>query len=154
MRPVCLGQRVLRRQESLGGRAVPLAFGVLLEGVGHRDGPVAEVLAVHGLNGGVRRVKTGEIDERVALGVSRVRVSHDLWRLEDDAKGTEGVVEELLVDLGVQVADEDVCAHVEVLVVRRRFVHSNWLAVKLDHIHDFYGIICILFTEELHKAVS
>lgn len=112
MGPVRLGKRVLRCQKSLSGRAVSLAFGVLLEGVGHCDGPVAKVLAVHGLDGGVGRVKAGKIDESIALGVSRVRVSHDLWRLEDHAKGTERVVEELLVDLGVEISDEDVCAHI------------------------------------------
>lgn len=133
---------------------MPLALGVLLEGVGHRDGPVAEVLAVHGLDGSVGGVKAGKVDEGVALGVPRVGVAHDLWRLEDHAKGAERVVEELLVDFGVEVADEDVCAHVQILVVRRCLVHPNWLPIKLDHVHDFYGIVCILFTEELHKAVS
>lgn len=154
MRPVCLGKRVLRRQESLGSRAVPLAFGVLLEGIGHRDGPVAKVLAVHGLDGGVGRVKAGEINKSVALGVSRVRISHDLGCLEDHAKGAERVVEELLVDLGVEIADKDVCAHIQILVVRGRLIHSDWLTIKLYHIHDFDGIICIFFTKELHKAIS
>lgn len=118
MRPVCLRKRVLSRQESLGGRAVPLSFGVLLEGVGHRDGPVAKVLAVHGFDGGVGRVKAGEIDESIAFGVSCVRIPHDLGRLEDHAEGAERVVEELLVNLGVEIADEDVCAHIQILVVR------------------------------------
>lgn len=154
MRPVRLRQRVLCSQESLSSRAVPLSFGILLEGVGHSDGPVAKVLAVHGLDGGIRRIKAGEIDERVTLGVARVGVSHDLWRLEDDAKGAECVVEQFLVDLGVKIADEDVRAHIQIFIVRRGFIYSNWLTIKLYHIHDFYGIICILFTKELHKAIS
>lgn len=131
-----------------------LAFGVLLEGVGHRDGPVAKVLAIHGLDGGVGRIKASKVDEGIALGVARVWVSHDLGRLENDAKGAEGVVEEFLVDLGVEIANEDVCAHVQILVMRRRFIYSDWLTIKLDHIHDFDSIICILFAEELHKAIA
>lgn len=131
-----------------------LPFGVFLEGVGHGDGPVAEVLAVHGLDGGIRRVKAGEVDERVTLGVAGVGVSHDLRRLEDDAKGTECVVQQFLVDFWVQVSDEDVGADVKVFVMCRGFVYPDRFTIKLDHIHDFYGIVSILFTKELHKAIT
>ena len=154
MGPVGLRERVLGGEEALGGRAVALALGVLLEGVGHGDRPVTQVLAVHGLNGGVRGVKAGEIDEGVALGVPCIRVPHDLRRLQDDAEGTERVIEELLVDLRVQVADEDVGAHVQVLVVRRGLVDPDGLAVELDHVHDLYGVVGVFLAEELHKAVA
>ena len=59
----------------------------------------------------------------IHLRVSGLRIPLYLWRGEDDAEGGEGVVEELLVDLGVEVADEDVRAHVQVLLVRRGLVH-------------------------------
>lgn len=154
MWPVGLGQRVLCRQESLCGRAVSFSFGILLEGVGHRDGSVTEVLPVHGLDGGIRRIEACEVDESVTLGVARVWVSHDLRRLEDHAKGTERVVEQFLVYLRVQIADEDVSAHIQVFVVRRGLINSNWFAIKLNHIHDFNGIVGILFTEELHEAIT
>lgn len=154
MRPVSLGERVLCRQESLCGRAVSLSFRVLLEGVRHRDGPVAEVLAVHGLDGGIGRVEAGEIDESITLGVAGVGISHDLWRLEDHAEGTECVVEQFLVNLWVQVTDEDVCAHIQVFVVRRGLINSNWFAIQLDHIHDFDGIVGIFLTKKLHKAIT
>lgn len=154
MRPVCLGERVLCGEESLRGRAVSLSFRILFEGVRHRDGPVAEVLAVHGLDGGVGCVEAGEIDEGVTLGVAGVWVSHDLRRLEDHAEGTERVVEQFLVDLRVEVTDEDVRSHVQVFVVCRGLINSNWFAIELYHIHDFDGIVSILFAEELHKAVA
>lgn len=117
MGPVCLRERVLRCQQALGGRAVPLALGILLEGVGHGDGPVAEVLSIHGLDGGIGGIEAGEVDEGITLGVARVGVSHDLGCLQDDPEGAEGVVEQLLIDLRVQVADEDVGPHVQVFVV-------------------------------------
>ena len=123
MRPVRLGQRILGGQQSLRRRAVTFALAVLLEGVRDGDGPVAEVLAVHSLDGRIRGLKAGIVDEGKALGVAGVRIALDLGRGEDDPKGGEGVVEQLLVHLGVQVADEDVGAHVQVLLVGRGLVH-------------------------------
>lgn len=94
-----------------------LSFGIFLEGVGHRDGPVAEILAVHGLDGGVRRIKAGEINESITLGVAGVRVSHDLRRLENHPEGTECVIEQFLINLWVQITDEDVSTDIQVFVV-------------------------------------
>ena len=33
-------------------------------------------------------------------------------------------------------------------------VHSDGLAIKLDHVHDLDGIVRIFFPHELHKAVA
>lgn len=60
-------QWILGCQEPLGSRAVPLAFGILLEGIGDSDGPVAEILSIHGLDGSIRSIKAGEVNEGVAL---------------------------------------------------------------------------------------
>ncbi len=73
---------------------------------------------------------------------------------EDDSKGRECVVEELLVHLWVQVADEDVGTHVQVLLMRGGLVHPYWLPVELDHVHDLDGVVSILFSQELHEAVA
>lgn len=131
-----------------------LSFGVLLKGVGHCDGPVTEVLAVHGLNGRIGCIKACKIDESITLGVPGVWVSHDLWRLEDHAKGTECVVEQFLINLRIQVTNENVGPHIQVFVVRRSLIDSNGFTVELYHIHDFDGIISILFTKELYKAIT
>lgn len=154
MRPVRLGERILRCQESLCGRAVTFSFGVFLEGVRHRDGPVAEVLAVHGLDGGVRGIEAGEVDESVTLGVACVRISHYLWSLQDHAKGTKRVVQQFFINFWIQVSDKDVSADIQVFVVCRRFINSYRLAIQLYHIHYFDGIVSILFTKELHKAIT
>lgn len=141
-----MGQWVLCCQEALGGRTVALALRILLEGVRDGDGPVAQVLAIHGLNGGVRCFEAGKVDEGIALGVSRVRVTHDLWCLQNDTECGEGVVEQLLVHLWVQVANEDVGANIQVLLVSRRLVDADGLAVQLDHVHDLDGVVGVLLS--------
>ena len=78
MGSVGLGDGILRGEETFRRGAVAFALGVLLEGVGHRDGPVAKVLAVHGLHWRVRGVEAGEVDESVALRVAGFGVSHNL----------------------------------------------------------------------------
>ena len=78
MGPVDLGEGVLCGEHPLGRRAMPLSFGVLLEGVGHADGPVAQVLAVHSLHGCITSVKAGIVDECKAFRVTSVRITHNL----------------------------------------------------------------------------
>lgn len=146
MRPVCLRQGILSGQEALSSRTVPLPLGIFLEGIGDCDGTVAKILSIHGLDGSVRRIKASKVDKSVTLGIARVGVTHDLGGLKDNAKGTEGIVQKLLVDLGVQVANEDVGAHVQVLVVGRGLVDPDRLPVQLDHVHDFDRIVGILLT--------
>lgn len=41
----------------------------------------------------------------------------------------------------------------EALDVISYLVHSNGLAVDFDHVHDSDGIVCIVFSHELHKAI-
>ena len=33
-------------------------------------------------------------------------------------------------------------------------VHSDWLPIQLDHVHDLDRIVGVLFAHELHKPVS
>jgi hypothetical protein len=96
---------------------VPLSLAVLLKGIGDRNGPVAEILPVHGLNRSVGGLKAGIVNERKALGVAGIGIALYLGRGENDAKCREGVVEQLLVHLWVQVADEDVGAHIQILLM-------------------------------------
>ena len=59
----CLREGVLGGEETLGRASVALALAVLLEGVRDGDGLVAQVLAVHGLDGRVGGLETGVVDE-------------------------------------------------------------------------------------------
>ena len=73
---------------------------------------------------------------------------------DDDAKGGEGVVEQLLVDLGVEVADEEVGTHVHGLAVALGLVDAQRLAVELDHVHDLDGVLGVLLGGELDEAIA
>ena len=80
VRSVGLRERILGGEEALGCGSVTLAFGVLLEGIGDGDSAVAEVLAVHGLDGRVGGVERGVVDEGEALRVAALDVSLDLTK--------------------------------------------------------------------------
>jgi hypothetical protein len=126
MRSVGLGQRILSGQQPFCRRTVTLSFAVFLESVRDGDGSVAQVLPVHGFDGCIRGLETGVVDEGESLGVARIRIALYLGRGENDSEGGEGVIEQLLVDLRVEVPDKDVGSHVQVLLVGRGFVHSAY----------------------------
>ena len=94
------------------------SFRVLLESVGDRDCSVAQVLTVHGLNGCIAGIKTGEVDEGKAFRVSCVRIPHDLRCLQNHTKCTEDIVQQFLVNFWVQVSNEDIGTDIQVLGVR------------------------------------
>ena len=75
------------------------------------------MLAIHSLNGSIAGIETGIVDERKSLRIPCVGIAHDLRRLENDAKGTEDIVQQLLIDFRIQVTDEDVCTNIKVLSV-------------------------------------
>ena len=82
MGPVDLGEGVLCSEHPLGGRAMSLSFGVLLKGVGHADGPVAQVLAIHSLHSCITCVKAGIVDECKTFRVTSVWITHNLRERE------------------------------------------------------------------------
>lgn len=154
MGSVRLGERVLCGEETLRSGAVALTLAVLLEGVADGDGSVAEVLPVHGLDGGVGSLETGVVDERETLRVASFRIALDFGGGQDDSEGGECVVEQFLVDFGIEVADENVGTHIEVLLVRGGFVDTDRLAKQFYHVHYFYGVICVVLPEELDESVA
>lgn len=131
-----------------------LALAVLLERVADGDGPVAQVLPVHGFYGRVRSLETRVVDEREAFGVAGFRVALDFRRREDDAESGECVVQQFLVDFRVEVSDEDVGADVEVLLMRRRFIDPYRFAEQFYHVHYFDGVVRVVFAQELDEPVA
>lgn len=119
MRPVGLGKRILGSKKPLGSRTMPFTLGIFFECIRDRNRSVAQVLSVHGFNGGIRSLKAGEIDEGESFRVATLRVSHNFRRLENHSECRECVVEQLLVYFWVQVAYEDICSNVEVLLMGR-----------------------------------
>lgn len=154
MRSICVGQWILSRQQTFRRRTVSFALGILLERVRNGNRSIAEVLSVHGIHGRVRRLEAGKVDERKALGIARLRIAHNLRRLQNHAERRERVVQQLLVHLRVQISDEDVRTHVQVLLMGRSLVHADRLAVQLDHVHNLDRIVGVLLAEELHEAVT
>ncbi|CAH0367010.1 unnamed protein product, partial [Pelagomonas calceolata] len=146
--------RVVRREQPLRLRAVALGLRVALEGVADLDLLVAEELAVHALDREVRGLEAVVAHEAVALRAARVGVAHDLGRLGDRAKGREGVVEQLLVHVAVEAADEEVRADLDGAPVLRRLVHAQRLAEELDHVHDLERVVRVLLAPELDEAVA
>ena len=100
----------LSSQHALGLIAMPLALTVLLVGVLHADVLVHEVLRVHVCDCVVAGLEVGVGDEAVALGEAGF-VAGDLGRGDEGAEAREGFVEGLFVDEGVEVADEELGAY-------------------------------------------
>ena len=96
---------------------MPLALGVLLDGVGARDGSIAQVLTVHRLKSGIGRTEVIKGGETKAPGGPSVRVAHDSGR-NANPKGAESIVEELLVNIRVKVSDEEVGTDLPVTGIR------------------------------------
>ncbi len=62
---------------------------------GSRHTPVAEKLSIHGFNGCIGRLKAVIGHKAKAFSRAGLRVAHDLWCLDDHAKGAERVIEQL-----------------------------------------------------------
>lgn len=154
MRSIGVGQRVLGRQETLSRGTVSFSLGILFERVRNGNRSIAEVLSVHGIHGRVRRLEAGKVDESKALRIARLRITHNLWRLQNHSERRERVVQQLLVHFRVQISDEDVRTHVQILLMGRSLVNADRLAVQLDHVHNLDRVIGVLLAEELHEPVT
>ena len=53
-----------------------------------------------------------------------------------------------------EVADEDFCSDLLSSLVLTRLVHLNWLVEQFDHVEDLDGVVCVLFSLKLDKAVA
>jgi len=133
---------------------VSLSLGVLLECVRDRDGSVAQILAIHCLNGCIRGFKTGVVYKCKSFAVACLRVSLNLRSGEDDTKGRKRVVEKFLVNFGVEITNKYIGSDIQIFLVRRGLVDSDRLAKEFDHVHYLDGVVSIVLTEELHKAVT
>lgn len=146
---MCLG---LFCKHTLCFVSMSLAFSVLLVRVLHRDLLVHHVLAVHAGDSGIGRFEVAIGNETVSLG-HVVVIARDLWRIDQWSELAEGVIQRLLVHHLVEVANEQLCANLDVLLlICGCLVHSYAVAVKLDVVHDFRRVICLLFCVELDKS--
>lgn len=137
---------------SLSLVTVPLAPAVLLEGVLHRNLLAEDVLAVEVGDGGVAAVKVAKADKAEALACAAV-LAGDLGQTEQGAEAAEGVVEDLLVDGRVEVADEELGADVgTLLLIGRGLVDAQRFPVELDAIHDVGRVLSVGRGAELDET--
>lgn len=93
-------------------RSMSLSLRVFLKSVRNGDGSIAQVLSIHSFNGSITGIETGKVDECKSLWIPSVRITHDLWCLENHAKSTEYIVEKFLINFRVQIPNEDVRTYI------------------------------------------
>jgi len=69
-----------------------LGISLLLESVLNDDGSIHDVLAIHSLHGSIASFKLAVLDKSISLGFSGVRISHDMWGLNDETECAKGIV--------------------------------------------------------------
>jgi hypothetical protein len=150
----------LRSQRSLCFVSVPLPLAVLLVCVLYCYFLVHEILPVHMLNRSITRFETGIRHKSISFAEVRI-VSCDLRRGNQLSKSDECLVQHLLIYHTVQVANEKFRAYSSqssVLsahpLVCRSFVHSDRLAVDPNLVHNFAGIIGVIFASELDEPIA
>ena len=142
----------VRSEDALSNSSMALSLRILLVGIRDVDLAVRKKLPVHRLDRSVGRLEAIVADEPEAAAVARLWIAHDLWRLAHHAKCAERIVENLLVNLFIEVADEQVGSYILALPILRRLVHSNRLSEQLHHVHDLDRIVRVLLRAKLHEA--
>lgn len=154
MRTIAVTEGVLGCKKSFSCRSVPLALGIFLERVRHRDWSITQILPVHCIQCCIRSVEASKVDKSEALAVSGLWISHNFRSLQNDTECAEGVVQQFFVDFWIEITDENVCPDIKILLMGRSFVDSNGFSVQLNHVHNLDGIVGIFFPEKLHETVA
>lgn len=103
-------------------------------------------------HGSITAIKVGKADEPKPLARTAL-LPRDLGQTQQRAKAAKGVVEDLLVDHGVEVADEELGADlVGLLLVSAGLVDAQRLAVQLNAVHDVGRVLGVGGRAELDEA--
>ena len=150
----------LSRECTLGGIAVSVSFAVFFVGVLHADFAVHEVLAVHISDSVVGGVEGGVGDEAVVFAEVGV-VAGDFGGRDEGAEAREGFVEGFFVHHCVQASDVELGAYAgsfaagaDAALVCACFVDADGFAVEADLVHDFAGVVCVVFAREFYESVA
>ena len=65
------------------------------------------------------------------------------------SKGRERLIQLRLIHPFVQTPDKQIRPHFHLFPIITRFIDPDGLPVQLDLVHDFHGVVGILFAEEL-----
>ena len=125
---------------------------VFLVGIRHVDGLPFQVLAIHDLDCVVCTVEVVERDEPEVLRLLTLWVSHYLRR-EDNSELVEDISEHLLVNTVRQIPHEDVSSYLLCPLVLTGFINLDRFVEQFDHVQDLDGVVCVLLSLELDKAI-
>jgi hypothetical protein len=142
----------LFREQTLCIVSVARALSIFLVRVLHGYLLALHVLAVHVRDGCIRGIKVGVGHETVAFGHVHF-VARNLGSVDKLSKTQERVVQRSLVDLGVQIADEQLCADLDALcLVRRGLVHAYRVVVEARAVEDVDDVLGVGLGRKLDEA--
>lgn len=129
------------------------SFAVLLHCVRDVDGAIEEELAVEALNGRIASLERVEADEAVVLGSVGSGISGYFGQTNDVSKSTECLVQHSFIDGCIEVAHEEVCANIDLLLVAAGLVDTDGLPKQLDTVHDLASILSVCLCLELCESI-
>lgn len=131
---------------------MPVSLAVLLESVLHRYLLAEDVLSVQVGNRSITALEVAVTDKAESLARAAI-FPGDLGDAQQRSKATKGIVQDLLVDHGVQVSDEQLGANLGgPLLVGAGLVDAEGLAVELDAVHDVGRVLGVGGGAELDEA--
>lgn len=131
---------------------MPLPLAVLLEGVLHGHLLAEDVLPVEVGNGSITALEVAVADEAKALARAAIFPSN-LGNAQQRTKPTKCVVEDLLVDHGIEVSDEQLSSNLGgLLLISAGLVDAKRFAVELDAVHDVGGVLGVGRGAKLDEA--
>lgn len=131
---------------------MPVSLAVLLESVLHRNFLAEDILPVQVGNRSITALEVAVTDKTKPLARATIFSGH-LGDAQKRSKAAKRIVQDLLVDHGIQISDEQLGAHLGgPLLVGAGLVHAEGLAVELDAVHDVGSVLGIGGGAELDEA--
>lgn len=145
----------LGSKEPLSCCAVSLAvLAILLHCIIDSNVFVEQELAVECLDRSVCRLEAVKRNESISFWLSTCWIPGHLGQTNDTTKCRECLVEQALIYRRVETADKQVGANIDLLAIIGGLVDANWLPIELETVHDFTGIVSILFRLKLGEGVT
>lgn len=148
-----LGNWICGSQKPLCWSTMALSFGVFLVRVRDCDLSITQILSSHCLNSSIRSVKGVIADETETSRVASIRISHYLRIRSNATKSAESIIQDLLIHIRVKIANEKVSTNIQALLILRRLVNTNRLAMNFNHVENLNRIVSIFLATELNESI-
>lgn len=140
-------------KHTLGFVSMSLALAIFLIRVLNCDLFGHDVLVVHAGDGRIRGLEIAVGDETVTFRRGCDFIARNLWRIHQWSESTECVVQSLLVYTWIKIANEQLCANLDILLlICRCLVHTYPASVKGNIVENFRSIVGFSFCVELDEA--